>query len=118
MQKKIPSYMRTHRRRWGLTQKELAHLLGSKSGTQVSRYERLLRQPKLYVALACQVIFGELPQSMFPKLYSQVEEGVMRRAYQLYQKLERGTSKASKRKLKLLRDMLRRATVKPNDNDL
>lgn len=118
MRKKIHNYIRTHRRRWGLTQKELAHLLGSKSGTQVSRYERLTRRPQLYIALACQVIFGELPEKMFPKLFSQVEEGVMRRAYQLYQKLEGGTTKASKRKLELLQEMLRRATIKPNDKDL
>ena len=118
MHKKIPSYMRTHRRKWGLTQKELAHLLGAKSGTQVSRLERLIRKPKLFIALACQVIFGELPHRLFPKLFSKVEESVMQRAYQLYKKLEGSTSKAAKRKLELLNDVLHRATGKSNDNDV
>lgn len=117
MHKKIPTYMRTHRRRWGLTQKELAHLLGVKSGTQVSRYERLVRKPKLLVVFACQVVFGELPHRVFPHLFSKVEEGVMRRAYKLYQSLEGKPSKVTKRKLDLLDDMLRRATNGSNDDN-
>jgi len=109
---KISTYMRAHRKRWGLTQRELAHLLGIKSATQVSRYERLLRKPHLRIALACQIIFGEFPHAMYPKLYTKVEESVMQRAYQLYEKLEGTKSKAAKRKLDLLDDMLRRATKK------
>ena len=109
MHNRIQTYMRTHRRRWGLTQKELAHLLGIKSATQVSRYERLLRKPHLRTALACQIIFGEFPHAMYPKLYVKVEEGVMQRAQQLYEQLEGSKAKAAKRKLDLLDDMLRRA---------
>lgn len=116
MPSKIPNYMRTHRKRWGLTQKELARLIGEKSGTQVSRYERLLRKPKLHIALACQVIFGELPHRVFPKLFEKVEEGVIERAYELYQELEKSTTKAAKRKLALLIDVLRRTTGRPNND--
>jgi len=118
MQKKIPSYMRTHRRQWGLTQKELAHLLGAKSGTQISRYEHLLRRPKLYIALACQVIFGALPHKIFPKLFSEVEEGVMQRASQLYRKLQGGTTQATKRKLALLQKLLGRDAAESNDDEV
>ncbi len=110
--------MRTHRKRWGLTQKELARLVGAKSGTQVSRYERLLRKPKLHIALACQVIFGELPHEVFPKLFESVEEAVMERAYTLCRELEKSKSKAAKRKLELLNDMLRRAVDRSNNHKL
>lgn len=118
MSSKIPNYMRTHRKRWGLTQKELARLIGVKSGTQVSRYERLLRKPKLHIALACQVIFGELPHRVFPKHFEKVEEGVIERGYELYQELENSETKTAKRKLVLLSDMLRRATGRVNNDKL
>lgn len=81
------------------------------SGTQVSRCERLQRKPTLRVALACQVIFGEPPQALFLQVYSEVEEGVMQRAYQLKKSLEGSMSKTSKRKCELLNDMLHRATA-------
>jgi len=110
MHKKLPTYIRTHRRRWALTQKELAYLLGIKSGTQVSRYERLQREPQLRIALACQVIFGSFPHSLFPKLFSVVEEDVMRRAHELYQSLDGSVSKVAARKRTLVNDMLHRAT--------
>ena len=116
MHNKIPSYIRTHRRRWGLTQKELARLLGAKSGTQVSRYERLQRKPTLDTAFACQVIFGEMPHALLPKLFSEVEEGVMRQAYQLYHSLDGSTSKTERRKRELLSSMLNRAIVRSNDH--
>ena len=110
MHRKLATYIRTHRRRWGFTQKELAYLLGIKSGTQVSRYERLQREPQLRVALACEVIFGSCPRSLFPQLFSLVEEDVMQRASQLQQSLEGSMSKVAARKRALLNDMLRRAT--------
>lgn len=109
MDHKIPNYILTHRKRWALTQKELAGLLGAKSETQVSRWERSKRKPSLRVVLASQVIFGETPDSMFPLLFSEIEESVMHRAYKLYTSLAGSTSKKSKRKLKLLEDVLRRA---------
>lgn len=95
---------------------ELARLIGVRSGTQVSRYERLLRKPKLHIALACQIIFGELPHEVFPKLFESVEEAVMERAYKLYRELERSKSGAARRKLELLDDMRRRAIDRSNNN--
>ena len=37
----VHGYLRTHRRKWALTQKELAFLLGHKSSTHVSRLEKI-----------------------------------------------------------------------------
>ena len=118
MHHKIPSYILTHRKRWALTQKELARLFGAKSETQVSRWERSIRKPTLHVVLASQVIFGETPEDMFPKLYSEVEERVMQQAHKLYTSLAGSTSKASKRKLELLDDVLRRAIGRSNDHEV
>lgn len=118
MHNKVPNYIRTHRRRWGLTQRELASLLGVKSGTQVSRCERLQRKPTLQSAVAYEVIFGEPVRALFPRVFSEVEEGVMQRASQLNRSLEGSMSKVSKRKRELLGDMLRRATTKPNHHEV
>ncbi len=92
--------------------------MGIKSNTQVSRYEWLRRTPNLHIALACQVIFGELPHEVFPELFDKIEEGVLGRAYELYQELEKSETKAAKRKLALLTDMLRRATGRTNQQKL
>lgn len=114
MRKKIPNYMRTHRRRWGLTQEELALLLGLRNRTEVSRYELLERKPQLRIALAYFVVFGEQLHQLLPKLYSEVEECVMQQVYQLYQTLDGRTDKVAQRKRALLESVLQRAIHKPH----
>ena len=109
MHHKIPTYIRTHRRRWGLTQRDLAHLFGSKSASQISRWEKLARLPTLRFAFTCQIIFGEVPHNMFPKHFSEIEEAVTQRASELEALLEESVSQASKRKRELLHAVLRRA---------
>ena len=85
---KLKSYLRSHRRRWGLTQSDLAYLLGLESGTMVSRMERLVREPGPMAVVACRILFGVSPREMFPKHYSDTEEAVMQRAYSLYELLQ------------------------------
>ena len=54
---RLENYLRTYRRRSGLTQREVAFLLGSKNGAQLSRYEKQRRLPPLRTALAFEAIF-------------------------------------------------------------
>src|SRR2546421_227517 len=49
---RLENYLRTYRKRSGLTQREVAFLLGSKNGAQLSRYEKQRRLPPLRTALA------------------------------------------------------------------
>lgn len=44
---KLDNYLRTYRKKLGLTQREVAFLLGCHSGAKVSRYERSARIPLL-----------------------------------------------------------------------
>lgn len=81
------NYLRTYRKRTGLTQDELALLLGCKSGTKVSRYERLIREPNLETAFACQAIFGVPAHELFPGIYQNVEHIIKKRAELLKEKL-------------------------------
>jgi transcriptional regulator with XRE-family HTH domain len=102
-------YLRTHRRNWGLTQKDLAELVGIASPVQISRYENSKRAPKIEVALACQVIFGVPPSTMFPDAYALAEDEVMRNMCQIDQRLENTTSLSDLRKRELFGLALERA---------
>lgn len=105
-------YLRTLRRNWGLTQKELASIIGTIRPMQVSNYENSKRAPKIEVALACQVIFGVPPSTMFPDAYALAEEEVMRNMYRMDQALQNTISLPDLRKRELFALALRRA-VKP-----
>lgn len=82
------NYLRTHRRKCGLTQQETAFLLGLDSGHTISRYERHARVPTLQTALACQVIFDVGPRELFPSLYRKIEKQTLRRICLLTQRLD------------------------------
>lgn len=84
----IHNYLRAHRKRAGLSQDELASLLGCQSGTKVSRYERQTRTPVLSTALACQVIFQVPVHELFPGLYEEVEHLTRERARTLMERLQ------------------------------
>jgi transcriptional regulator with XRE-family HTH domain len=51
------NYLRTHRKKSGLSQKDLGKLLGYDDPGQVSRHERAVRIPPLRTAIAYEVIF-------------------------------------------------------------
>jgi transcriptional regulator with XRE-family HTH domain len=70
--RRLPNYLRTHRKQSGLSQEEVAFLLGSEDGSQISRYEKRHRLPPLETALACEAIFG-IPVS---ELFAGVREGI------------------------------------------
>ena len=100
------SYLRTHRKRGGLTQDEMAFLLGCQSGTKISRFERLARRPNLKTALACQVIFGVPAHELFPGVFAEVEKTVAERARLLLEQLraQRGQDRSGVRhKLAILK---------------
>ena len=112
--RRVLCYLRTHRRVWGLTQGELARLLGLGNASQVSRLERCKRKrgPGIEAALACQVLFGVAPADMFPSVHRQVEERVIQSAYHMHQGLAHLTSLPALRKRELLESALKRATGK------
>ena len=101
--------MRIHRKRWALSQRELAHLLGGLSATSVGRIELGRRVPSLPVALGYQVIFGTPAAELVPGLYAVVEDDVMRRAAKLSLRLERRGDAAAALKRRLLAEMVTRA---------
>jgi transcriptional regulator with XRE-family HTH domain len=119
MAPRIMSYLRTHRKRGGLTQDETAFLLGFQSGTKISRFERLARRPNLETALACQVVFGVPAHELFPGVFAEVENTVIERARLLSEQLQtqRGAARSvARHKLAILKAIMReRREGAPND---
>lgn len=114
MSSPIQNYLRTKRREWALTQKELAYLLGRKSPAHISRVEQGSRKPQIDIALGGEVLFGLTPEQLFPTLYADIEESVLARAATLYEKLDKEESKIAERKKMLLTDAMNRAVNRLN----
>ena len=77
MSNALPNYLLTHRKRSGLSQDEVAFLLGTASGTKVSRYETGARAVNLETALALQVVYGRAASDLFAGLFEEVEGSVL-----------------------------------------
>jgi transcriptional regulator with XRE-family HTH domain len=105
----IRNYLRVYRRRWHLTQEELAFLFGYDAESIISRFEREERTITLAVATACQMLFGVEPKELFPALFDSVEQGVVQRMYELRERLANGEpSRMTLAKLQLLQEALGR----------
>lgn len=87
MSHRLPNYLRAHRKRAGLSQQQLAFLLGCQFGGKVSRYERFSREPTLRAAIACEVIFHTPIRELFAGVYDEVMRVTDRRARQLARRL-------------------------------
>ncbi len=71
---RLANYLRSYRRKSGLSQREVALLLGWKHGEQLSRYEKRHRLPTLRVALACEAVF-DIPVA---KLFAGARDAIVR----------------------------------------
>ena len=63
--RRLPNYLRTYRKHSGLSQSDISFLIGLKDKSDLSRYERRVRQPSLRTALACQEVFGTPVSELF-----------------------------------------------------
>jgi transcriptional regulator with XRE-family HTH domain len=79
----FPNYLVRHRKSLGLSQADVAFLLGSKRGEKVSRHEAFVREPSLRDALAYEAIYKRTPSEIFDGLYHQIEREVAERAKSL-----------------------------------
>jgi transcriptional regulator with XRE-family HTH domain len=103
MSRTLQNYVRSYRRRSGLTQSELGFLLGCQDESKVSRYERGARLPTLENAFAYEAVFGAPSRELFAGIYDQTLTTVQERAKLLAQKVGQSKSdKTTARKLELL----------------
>ena len=86
--RKLPDHLRSHRKRAGFSQEEIAFLLGRHTAGQASRYEHFRCIPCLHTALAYHIIFQSSPRELFKGDYETVERSVGQRANRLAQDLD------------------------------
>ena len=114
---KLANYIRAYRKKSGLSQREVAYLLGCETGAQVSRYERRRRMPPVQTALACQAVFGTPVADLFAGTYETAAKEVKRRAQKLGLELQKSAGKRKgssvAQKLQWLGD---HCAVQANDN--
>ena len=89
----MASYLRTHRLKSGMSQSELAELVGIVSHQQVSQHERATATPSLTAALSYQFVFRVPMTELFPGLVESVKLNVEERLYKMKEKLQESTAK-------------------------
>jgi DNA-binding XRE family transcriptional regulator len=74
----VGNYLRAHRRRCGLSQRELGILVGYGHGHAISKHERSKSVPPLLIALAYEIIFEVPVGQLFTGFHSVVTQAVAR----------------------------------------
>lgn len=103
------NHIRSNRKLWRLSQRELAVLSGFKSPLAVSRTERSLGKPTLNLALACEVMFKTPVSKLFPGLFAEITENVLNECEILHERIKSKDGSDIREKRKLLRKLLDRA---------
>jgi transcriptional regulator with XRE-family HTH domain len=75
-QNSVGTYLRFLRKKSGLSQRQLARILGSVTAKQVSRHERSATAPNLLTAFGYQLVFQQPVSKIFPGLYYAVETAI------------------------------------------
>ena len=105
----LPSYLHTLRKQWGLSQPDLASLLGV-TGSALCRFENLSRRPTAELLIATEVIFAHGAKDVFPAFYRDIERVIVDRARAQHKRLEPATELTAREKLRLLTEVIERAS--------
>jgi transcriptional regulator with XRE-family HTH domain len=92
---RLDNYLRSYRKRSGLTQSEVGFLLGRKNGALISRYEKRRRLPPLQIALALEALLGIPVSTLFAGMHEAANDDVRERVLELQSKLQAKTAKGS-----------------------
>lgn len=83
MSRPLPCYLRSHRIRAGLLQRDVARLLGHQKASAVSRFEQSERLPNLEAALILERIFDVRCAELFPELAGKIDALICERVTML-----------------------------------
>jgi|HubBroStandDraft_1064217.scaffolds.fasta_scaffold967215_1 transcriptional regulator with XRE-family HTH domain len=87
------SYLRTYRKKSGLSQSELAEVLGLISEWRISEHERSITIPRLLTAISYEIIFNVPISKLFPGVYETVRGNVESRLAELEARLQDSNAK-------------------------
>jgi hypothetical protein len=94
MKDRLANYVRAHRKRVGLSQREVAFMLGYKNEAAVAKHESFRAVPPLLIALAYEIIFQVPAGELFAGFREVVETSVEQRILEFKARLEEtGTGK-------------------------
>ena len=96
---RLANYLKTYRKRSGLSQREVAFLLGLKRADRLSRYEKRRQLPTLRIALACEAIFKAPTNDLFGGAVDSTEREVELRIQVLAAKLQTELRQGKKKRL-------------------
>jgi hypothetical protein len=102
----LPNYLRAHRKRLALSQKDVAYLLGAGRGDKVSRHETFVRDPNIEAILAYELIFQKPASELFAGLRQTIQREIALRAKTLAAKTDcRRIDQQATRRLQTLADL-------------
>jgi len=73
---RLPNYLRTHRKKVGLTQRELGRVLGYREEGAISRHEKFRATPSLEVAIGYEIVFCVPVSEIFAGLRDEVAQEI------------------------------------------
>ena len=103
--------LKSHRKRSGLTQEDVATLIGAQSPSQVSRHESGEREPDLGTAIAYRIVLDAPTAHLLPRLFRQIAEKVDERAAKLASQLAMEGGMHQDERLELLRQLRARIRI-------
>lgn len=86
---KLERYLRTYRLGSGLTQRDVAALLGMETGSTISRTEKGNGIPSILVLLGYCVLFEAHPKDLVPGIFRDIEKVLPARAEVLIRQLKK-----------------------------
>lgn len=89
----LASYLRFHRKRSGLSQKDLGNLVGHLTKHQVSKHERAEALPSLLSALAYEAVYHVPIAALYPGIYRTLQEAIDERLHELEARLQKSSVK-------------------------
>jgi transcriptional regulator with XRE-family HTH domain len=103
MAQPLSNYLRTYRKRSGLSQREVAFVLGCTSEAKVSRYEHGERLPSLESLFALEVIYGIPARELYAGVFDRIQRHTLKRINRLAERIQRDAEdRRHNRKLALL----------------
>ena len=103
----LPNYLRSFRKRTGLSQPDIAYLLGAEDGGCVSRYENFRIKPSLRTALVFVILFRTSVRELFKGDYQKLERVIFNRAKRLGDRIAKESQTSlTARKLASLMDLM------------
>ena len=81
------------------------------TGSAMSRFENLSRHPTIELLIGAEVIFGQTAKDVFPAIYRDIERDIVERARVLRDDLKAKTDPASRKKFRLLNDLIKHANA-------